>query len=242
MRKSILNSPAFRYIFEIIVIVFSVSLSFYIQDILNDREKIEIKNKSLRGVLNDLKKDIINFNYGIDLGRKRVRSIDTILNPKFEITSTNVNTGAKRYFGFLGNNSNYKSMVSSGALEFIEDVKLFELLNKYYSSHYDIMKDMSEQDENNYNEMIKFLNNTYLSYSTNITVFKNTESDLFNKIDSIYPVLYKNKSLVKMKNDTKFISRIVHQKVTSRININLFIRAIEVNKELQFLIKKEVIY
>ena len=54
MKKSILTKPAFRYIFEIIVIVFSVSLSFYIQDILNEREKIELKNAVLYGVMEDL--------------------------------------------------------------------------------------------------------------------------------------------------------------------------------------------
>ena len=70
MKISLLNKPAFRYIFEIIVIVFSVTLSFYIQDVLNDREKLELKNISLSGVLSDLEKDIINFNYAVDLGRK----------------------------------------------------------------------------------------------------------------------------------------------------------------------------
>ena len=57
MKNSLLNKPAFRYIFEIIVIVFSVTLSFYIQDVLNDREKIELKNKGLEGVLIELEKD-----------------------------------------------------------------------------------------------------------------------------------------------------------------------------------------
>ena len=48
MKKSILITPAFRYIFEIIIIVFSVTLSFYIQDVLNDKEKIELKNLGLK--------------------------------------------------------------------------------------------------------------------------------------------------------------------------------------------------
>lgn len=46
MKKSILITSAFRYIFEIIIIVFSVILSFYIQDVLNDREKIELNNEA----------------------------------------------------------------------------------------------------------------------------------------------------------------------------------------------------
>jgi hypothetical protein len=240
VKKSILNTSAFRYIFEIIVIVFSVTLSFYIQDVLNDREKLELKNISLKGVSSDLEKDIINFNYAIDLGRKRISNIDTILNPKYDLSSKTVNAGAKRYFGFLGNNSNYKSMVSSGALEFIGDSNLFELLNRYYSSHYDIMMDMSDQDENNYNQMIEFLSNNYLSSTGDLFVIKNTKADLYNKIDSLYPVTYDQKSLKRMKSDRVFVSRVNHQKSTARINVNLFLRAINVNEELQVLIQKEI--
>tara|TARA_A100001011_G_scaffold67080_2_gene68269 strand:- start:44 stop:199 length:156 start_codon:yes stop_codon:yes gene_type:complete len=50
MKKSIINTLAFRYIFEIIVIVFSVTLSFYIQELLNDKNKVELKNIGLNGV------------------------------------------------------------------------------------------------------------------------------------------------------------------------------------------------
>ena len=38
-----MNKVAFRYLFEIFVIIFSVTISFYIQDLLNEREKIELK-------------------------------------------------------------------------------------------------------------------------------------------------------------------------------------------------------
>ena len=57
MKNSLLNKPAFRYIFEIIVIVFSVTLSFYIQKVLLDKEKVELKNIGLMGVIDDLKRD-----------------------------------------------------------------------------------------------------------------------------------------------------------------------------------------
>ena len=66
MKKSILITPAFRYIFEIIIIVFSVTLSFYIQDVLNDKEKIELKNLGLKSVLSDLKKDKELFLLSVD--------------------------------------------------------------------------------------------------------------------------------------------------------------------------------
>ena len=61
MKNSLLNKPSFRYIFEIIVIVFSITISFYIQKVLLDREKIELKNIGLMGVIDDLKRDQANF-------------------------------------------------------------------------------------------------------------------------------------------------------------------------------------
>ena len=79
MKKSILSNPAFRYIFEIIVIVFSVSLSFYIQDILNEREKIELKNAALYGVMEDLESDKNSFSYGIKVNDIRISNIQKFL-------------------------------------------------------------------------------------------------------------------------------------------------------------------
>ena len=111
--------------------MFSITLSFYIQDVLNDREKIEQKNLSLSGVIDDLNKDLENFNGAITLGRIRTKNIDTLLDTRFQNSSINVNTGAKRYFGFLGNDSNYNSMVSTASLEYINDKKLFRLINRY---------------------------------------------------------------------------------------------------------------
>tara|TARA_A100001011_G_C14184509_1_gene788403 strand:+ start:369 stop:587 length:219 start_codon:yes stop_codon:yes gene_type:complete len=71
--KSILNTLAFRYIFEIIVIVFSVTLSFYIQELLNDKNKIELKNIGLNGVKLDLYKDLDFFSLGIEIMYSRVK-------------------------------------------------------------------------------------------------------------------------------------------------------------------------
>ena len=68
MNKSILSNPAFRYIFEIFIIVFSVTISFYIQDVLNEKDRIEIKNKvlslskikNLERIENTIKTDLSN--------------------------------------------------------------------------------------------------------------------------------------------------------------------------------------
>ncbi|MEK9609681.1 MAG: hypothetical protein VW058_08445 [Flavobacteriaceae bacterium] len=109
MKKSIYNTPAFRYIFEIIVIVFSVTLSFYIQDVLNQREKNQLKDEGLKGVLNDLKSDKEFFKAGVNRLESVIKSIDSIHDK-----SVNINTiqlGTRTYFGFVGSDRNYNSMV-----------------------------------------------------------------------------------------------------------------------------------
>ena len=239
MKKSILTKPAFRYIFEIIVIVFSVTLSFYIQDILNEKEKIEQKNLALIGVIEDLKNDLRNFNNAINLARSRIKNIDTLLNVNFENSSNNINTGVKRYFGFLGENTNYNSMVSTGSIEYINNKKLFKMINKYYSSHYNVIRDMSEQDENNFNGISEYLNTNYSTFLEVATEIK-TGGDLMNEIDSIYQRKFTDISLIKIKSDNEFISRANEQKWTLRVNINYYKRAISVNKQLQELISNEI--
>ena len=101
MRNSILNTPACRYIFEIIVIVFSVTLSFYIQDILNEREKIELKDFALKGVLADLKKDSVFFKQGVNVKSKINLETEKFLNSD-EASNSNVYWSMRRYYNFIG--------------------------------------------------------------------------------------------------------------------------------------------
>ena len=57
---------AFRYVFEVIVIVFSVTLSFYIQELLSDREKNLLKNDKSYVEDESLEDTFIDIaNYGI---------------------------------------------------------------------------------------------------------------------------------------------------------------------------------
>ena len=128
MKNSLLNNPAFRYIFESIVIVFSVTLSFYIQDVLNDREKIKQKNEGLQGVLVDLNSDDDVINFALQFNTGRIKTMKEIINRK-KITNKDI-SGTKGDLPWLGNVSNYNSMISTGSVEFINNKKLFEKFPK----------------------------------------------------------------------------------------------------------------
>ena len=102
MRKSILNTPAFIYIFEVIVIVFSVTLSFYIQDVLNEREKIHLKNNGLDGVLIELAADKRHFLNGIIPKEIINDNTDSIITDGVRVTNENIFWTMRRYFNLQG--------------------------------------------------------------------------------------------------------------------------------------------
>ena len=72
----------FRYLFEIIVIVFSVTLSFYIQEVLNDREKEELKNETLLGVIDDLGQTKFGFDQAQIYFNERIKRTEKIIETK----------------------------------------------------------------------------------------------------------------------------------------------------------------
>ena len=175
MKKFFYNTPAFRYIFEIVVIVFSVTLSFYIQDLLNERDKIELKNVGLNGVKSDLQKDLDFFSLGIDIMYSRGKNIDSILDKEVKNKNEFVSGGARRYFGFIGQDSNYRSMISTGSIEYINSKKLFKSVNQYYGRDYDLLKDYSEQDEENFNDVNHYLNDNFFINSSKLIEISSNE-------------------------------------------------------------------
>ena len=153
MKKSILSNPAFRYIFEVFVIIFSVTISFYIQDMLNEREKIELKNAALSGVLEDLESDKNSFSYGIKVNDIRISNIQKFL--KKDI-SNDVISYLRRYYGFTGNDSNYKALVSTGSLEVIDNKSLFKNINNYYMTNYKLLNQGADRDQELFMKFIDY--------------------------------------------------------------------------------------
>jgi len=236
MKNSLLNKPAFRYIFEIIVIVFSVTLSFYIQDLLNERDKIELKNVGLNGVKSDLQKDLDFFSLGIDIMYSRVKNIDSILDKEVKNKNEFVSGGARRYFGFIGQDSNYRSMISTGSIEYINSKKLFKSVNQYYGRDYDLLKDYSEQDEENFNDVNHYLNDNFFINSSKLIEISSNEWGY----DSLYNINYDNNTLQKMQFDKKFINKLINQRWMMRIYLIQLKLDIEKIRELNILIDNEL--
>ena len=205
MKKSILNTPAFRYIFEVIVIVFSVTLSFYIQDVLNEREKIHLKNNGLDGVLIELAADKRHFLDGISLKEIINDNTDSILTDGVRVTNENIFWTMRRYFNFQGSDKNFNSMVSTGSIEFIESKELSIAIQNYYGSTYELLRDFSYQDRNYFDDMVNYLGNNYLVKSSEFITVLN---DIKNDSMTLKSLIYDSKSLLEMKSDRIIISKL----------------------------------
>jgi hypothetical protein len=197
---------------------------------LNDREKIELKNNGLSGVLSDLNNDLDFFTYGEKKIQNTSHYIDSIINPNSKISNHTINNGTKRYFGFIGRDGNFNSIVSTGAIEYIANDELSQKINQYYVSYYSLLKDYARQDEENYKEIVKYLNN---NYST-----KNLEEVESGSVGVDF--VYDNSSNQKMKIDRVLKNFLLQKKWGHNIYLSGLRSAIEINKSLQKLIQSEL--
>ena len=117
MKKIKINKNLiFRYIFEVVVIIFSVTASFYIQDILNNKDKEDSKNKGLEGVLIELKKDKKFFGFGKIYNKQRLSYIDSLFDLSLKFKPLYIS-------GIWGNNELIKNtkffdaLASTGSIE-----------------------------------------------------------------------------------------------------------------------------
>lgn len=236
MKKNILTNPSFRYIFEVFIIVFSVTVSFYIQEVINKKEKIELKNKALKGVLMELKSDVSNFNNASSILKARVRMGEEFLNG--EVNNSKLNE-LMLTFSFTGQNSNYNSLVSTGVIEFIDNEALSKELVDYYERRYDMIQDMSEQVKKLYFEFLYFMKLNYpISYMDNIDDIENfQEWDTFMKVSKFN---YSNKTLNKLKSDSIFKNHVYDMKRVILYYIKFYEEALLVNDNLSSLVNDEL--
>ena len=236
MRKNILTNPAFRYIFEVFIIVFSVTVSFYIQEVINKKEKIELKNKALKGVLMELKSDVSNFNNASGILKARIRMGEEFLNG--EVNNSKLNQ-LMLTFSFTGQNSNYNSLVSTGVIQFIDNEALSKELVDYYETRYDRIQDMSEQVKKLYFEFLYFMKLNYpISSMDSIDGIENfQEWSTFMKVTEFD---HNNKTLNKLNSDSIFRNHVYNMKRVILYYIKFYEDALLVNDNLSSLVNDEL--
>ncbi|MGC6422601.1 MAG: hypothetical protein ACON47_06695 [Flavobacteriaceae bacterium] len=177
------NALAIKYLFEMLIIIFSVSISFYIQELLNEKDRIELKNAGLIGVLSDFEQDLIIFDALSRSLDKRTKNMESILSN--ENISNEVFNELMSYFGFVGNDTNYKSMIATGSIEYVKNKRLFEELNRYYSWNYAVLKDQSKQDEMMFWKFADYIEKNHLIDSVGIKNKNSPYKKFYISIDNL---------------------------------------------------------
>ena len=143
-----------KYSIEFFVIVFSISMSFYLEDY---RQKLELKSLS-----SDLKKNLLNEVSQIEKymeereiafkgDQKLIRSLqkgDISVDSLFKIQSRPILYGAAlfNYRGFMPPVAFYNSLVNDGKIRYLESSKLKTELDLMHNVHYSYVKSNVEDE------------------------------------------------------------------------------------------------
>ena len=235
MKKTLLTNPAFRYIFEIFIIVFSVTISFYIQDILNEKDREKLKNDTLKGILIDMETDINQYNLALNILKNRLVQADSLILGFYENNRIN---RVRNYWGFQGQKISMNSLVNTGAIEYIKNPELIRELSFHYDFHYDSMRDNSNAFENLFISLMDYLNKNY-----EVEGMGNLDLEDLDNIGMTFGSTYyrfSSKEINKMKNDTWLRNHMYNYKLILRLYLSGYTTGLERIKKINEMIVKEI--
>ena len=228
MKKSIFSNLAFRYFFEVIVIVFSITASFYIQDLLNKKNQIELKNRALEGVLIELKKDKQFFKFGKFYNKQRLSYIDSLFDLSFSFNPLYI-SGIWGNSELFENKNFFNALVSTGSLEFIKNKELQSELNNYYNGTYTILNSTTETD-----------NRSFLRFGDKLTDYK-MDSINYGTIEGNLTRHYFDPSdIIKIRKDKKLKSVALDWSMYMRMQSELMTEGEKKIETLEELIEEEL--
>ena len=235
MKKSILTKPAFRYIFEVFVIIFSVTISFYIQDLLNEKDREKLKNDTLKGILIDMETDINQYNVALDILKFRLIQADSLIMGYYDNNRIN---RVRNYWGFQGQKISMNSLVNTGAIEYIKNPELIRELSFHYDFHYDSMTDNSNAFENLFINLMDYLNKNYeVQGMDNLDI-----KDLDNIAKTFGSTYYRfsDKEINKMKNDIWLKNHMYNYKLILRLYLSGYTTGLNRIMKINELIIEEI--
>ena len=229
MKKIKINKNLiFRYLFEIVVIIFSITASFYIQDLLNNRDKEDNKNRGLEGILIELKKDKQFFHFGKNYNKQRLSYIDSLFDLSFSFNPLYI-SGMWGNFELFENKNFFNALVSTGSLEFIKNKELQSELNNYYNGIYSILNTAIETD-----------NRSFLRFGDKLTDYK-MDSINYGTIEGNLTKHYFDPSdIIKIRKDKKLKSIALDWSMYMRMQSELMTEGDKKIETLEKLIEEEL--
>ena len=137
--KSIIS----KYSIEFFVILFSISVSFYLEKRRALIYKEELKNESLSKIKQNILFADKDFRYNISIHKEAIESINTLYFRSDSLFNNRMNDSLGYYLYvatnyttiLVDNDEEYETLKNSGLIELIENNKVIELLQNKYSTH-----------------------------------------------------------------------------------------------------------
>jgi hypothetical protein len=131
-----------KYLLEFLVIVIGISISFYIEKINENTYRDNLKNQSLKRILENIADDTRDFKFNQEALRRAIYSTSWIIdrNRKLKMYSRDsigFHLNRAVYFNtiFVDNQEEYRGLQNSGLMEMIENENLVSTLQGKYISH-----------------------------------------------------------------------------------------------------------
>ena len=131
-----------KYLLEFLVIVIGISLSFYIEKENENTYRDNLKNQSLKRILENIADDTRDFKFNQEALKRAIHSTNWIIdrNRKLKMYSRDsigFHLNRAIYFNtiFVDNQEEYRGLQNSGLMEMIENENLVSNIQGKYVSH-----------------------------------------------------------------------------------------------------------
>lgn len=146
MRKTVI-----KYLFEFFVIVVGVSISFYVENYNEAMKKEKLKNQSLSRILENIKVDKNDNKWNYNAHNESLKSTGWLLKNRSNLKAFSrdsigfhLSKAINFITYFIDNKEEYKTIQSSGYIEFIQNENLVKSLQSKYVQH-NFMKIIEEE-------------------------------------------------------------------------------------------------
>ena len=138
-----LKSIISKYSIEFFVILFSISVSFYLEKRRALIYKEKLKNESLSKIKQNILFADADFRYNISIHKDAIESINSLYIRSDSLFNNRMNDSLGYYLYvatnystiLVDNDEEYETIKNSGLIELIENKKVIELLQNKYSNH-----------------------------------------------------------------------------------------------------------
>ena len=138
-----LKSIISKYSIEFFVILFSISVSFYLEKRRALIYKEKLKNESLSKIKQNILFADEDFRYNISIHKDAIESINSLYFRSDSLFNNRMNDSLGYYLHvatnyttiLVDNDEEYETIKNSGLIELIENKKVIELLQNKYSNH-----------------------------------------------------------------------------------------------------------